>query len=314
VALVDDGDYDLVMRYRWNAIEQPGQGCAYALTNDPAGPSRSLHMHTLITGWAQVDHRDHNGLNNQRANLRPATHSQNLGNQRKRRGTASRYKGVTPCKRSWQARIRVNGKQTHLGTYGTEEEAARAYDAAARRAFGEFACLNFPVGSEASALEPRPASRPSSTQVPDSAGTSRYRGVFWSGQKCKWQAKIHADGKQRHLGFYVSETEAALAYDDAARDAYGAGAWLNFPDGVAPGVREQLRLEREAAWADFLAARGQAAAAGVRNWWAQREPAECICEVCGAEYLSRFMGQSKYCSRKCNGKARRARDRQRQSR
>jgi hypothetical protein len=59
------------------------------------------------------------------------------------RGGISRYKGVSRNREKWQARIKVDGKQSHLGIFTDEEDAARAYDAAARELFGEFAYLNF---------------------------------------------------------------------------------------------------------------------------------------------------------------------------
>lgn len=103
-------------------------------------------MHALITGWPRVDHRDGNGLNNQRTNLRQATALQNMWNRRKTAAAASRYKGVTwyrPTKR-WTAAIRVGGRVRYLGYFRDEQAAARAYDTAAREVHGEFACLNFP--------------------------------------------------------------------------------------------------------------------------------------------------------------------------
>jgi hypothetical protein len=152
VALVDDEDYDLVMQYRWNILEQERPGHwpigPYATTNLPDYGSTML-MHKLLTGWPQTDHADHNGLNNQRSNLRPARGGQNLQNARKRAGASSRFKGVSwdPVNQKWIARICVSGHQRNLGRHLSEEDAARAYDAAARAAFGEFACLNFPSGT-----------------------------------------------------------------------------------------------------------------------------------------------------------------------
>ena len=149
IALVDDADYDLVMQYRWNVLERDRPGHwpigPYATSNLPDYGTTIL-MHKLITGWPQTDHRDHNGLNNQRDNLRRATGSQNLQNTRKRAGASSSYKGVSWDKvnNKWLARICVSGKQCNLGRYIEEVDAARAYDAAAIDAFGEFAFLNFP--------------------------------------------------------------------------------------------------------------------------------------------------------------------------
>lgn len=98
----------------------------------------------------QVDHRDRNTLDCRRQNLRFATSAGNNRNRGKHvsnvRRFASQYKGV--CKpadyNKWIALITINDRTIRLGTFVTEEEAARAYDVAAKKHFGAFACLNFP--------------------------------------------------------------------------------------------------------------------------------------------------------------------------
>lgn len=155
VALVDDGDYELVMQYRWHLREVvKGEGRRpsgpYAWANVPRHsdlPGSAIAMHKLITGWLLTDHKDHDGLNNQRHNLREATNTQNLQNMQKRRNTTSRFKGVGVYRRKcgdiWKAYIRLDGEYFHLGVFEDDVEAALAYDAAAREHFGEFACVNF---------------------------------------------------------------------------------------------------------------------------------------------------------------------------
>jgi hypothetical protein len=100
-------------------------------------------MHTLLTGWPIIDHANHNGLDNQRHNLRPGV-GRNQRNARPWTVSTSRYKGVSWFAQTerWRAQIRVGGKKTHLGYFHDEVAAARAYDDAARAAFGEFAVLN----------------------------------------------------------------------------------------------------------------------------------------------------------------------------
>ena len=146
-AFVDDDDFDLVSQHAWHRA--PRKQVVYARTNLPDG--RSEYMHRLIMGCPdrQVDHRNGDGLDNRRENLRLATNAQNSANQRPR-GGSSRFKGVALCKQTgrWEANIRVNYRQRKLGRFDTEEQAAAAYDAAAAEAFGEYAHLNLVEGQK----------------------------------------------------------------------------------------------------------------------------------------------------------------------
>jgi MarR family len=150
VAFVDDEDYDLVSKHRWHVDEHRRDGHdsgPYAIANVVHdGRRTTTFMHNLIMGQRGVDHRNHNGLDNQRHNLRPATPAQNLANQRPQAGCTSRYKGVYwhSLRLKWHARITINGRSVNLGLYVREEDAARAYDAAALLHFGEFAHVNLP--------------------------------------------------------------------------------------------------------------------------------------------------------------------------
>jgi hypothetical protein len=150
VALVDDEDYELVMQYHWNVREtarvRRADGPYATARFMRKGKVTYLLMHKLITEWPGTDHIDHDGLNNQRSNLRPATRSQNGANRRPVLGHSSQYKGVRwyPPRSNWCARIRCQGKLYHLGYFADEADAARAYDTAAREMFGEYASPNFP--------------------------------------------------------------------------------------------------------------------------------------------------------------------------
>lgn len=149
VALVDECDLDTVLEYRWHAQRRRRGWCARAYAGGGCRDARKVFMHRLILdapAGVSVDHANMNGLDNRRINLRFATLSQNMANQRKRRDkTSSKYKGVwydRRRKRPWRAEIEVRGRRKRLGTFDTEEEAALAYNRAALEYFGEFARLN----------------------------------------------------------------------------------------------------------------------------------------------------------------------------
>lgn len=143
VALVDDEDYNWVNQKTWQA-QVNHCGIFYACSG-----YRREKMHRVIMGLQkgdkrQVDHINHNGLDNRRCNLRICTNAQNCMNG-KRKGGTSKYKGVHlfKPKGKWYAQIEIGGrKHFFLGSYSTEEDAAIAYNNAAIKYFGEFAHLN----------------------------------------------------------------------------------------------------------------------------------------------------------------------------
>lgn len=147
-SMVDDEDFERLTTHKWKA--QKGHKTMYAVRNRWGNKKYIVQaMHRIIMGLSDpklfVDHRDGNGLNNQKYNLRIATKSQNNANRTAKKGGTSKYLGVCRIKNTnnkFQANIRKDNKKYGLGYFHTEEAAALAYNKAATRLHGEFAKLN----------------------------------------------------------------------------------------------------------------------------------------------------------------------------
>lgn len=146
-ALVDDGDFKWLSDFKWAANKSHrqwrAQRSARAFEVRAGLPSKIL-MHREIMGFPkqEVDHRDRDSLNNQRGNLRLATHSQQMANSRTR--LHGRFRGVRPHYNPKCSRFTARIGKIYLGCFMTAKAAALAYDAKAVELFGEFAVLNFP--------------------------------------------------------------------------------------------------------------------------------------------------------------------------
>ncbi|HKN85646.1 MAG TPA: AP2 domain-containing protein [Nitrospiraceae bacterium] len=142
--IVDTEDFPLISSYSWQAKNNRGRGY-YARTKVQInGDKLGITLHQMLFKEL-VDHKDLDGLNNRRNNLRPCTHAQNQRNRPKRRGThSSKFKGVYWNKREkkWVACMSVNDRTLYLGIFTDEVDAAKAYNQAAIRHSGEFAWLN----------------------------------------------------------------------------------------------------------------------------------------------------------------------------
>lgn len=153
VAIVDDADYEMVAGYRWYLAKGKYTSYARASTVDEGGRWGSIPMHRLILGASaedEVDHKNRNGLDNRRENLRTCSGSQNQRNAPKRADNTSGFRGVyfdcsrLPRRSPWRAMTSINVKNKHLGYYPTAAEAAEHYDRAVLSLAGEHAETNFP--------------------------------------------------------------------------------------------------------------------------------------------------------------------------
>ena len=143
VALVDDADYDWLMQWKWCASETHGVFYAIRHTSRRNPPRKIIFMHRAILGvpgGVLVDHRDFDGLNNQRYNLRQVSIFQSNQNRGMHSTNRTGFKGIYKVKNreKYRAEIVAYGQRYRLGQFNTKEEAAAAYQEAAIEHFGEF--------------------------------------------------------------------------------------------------------------------------------------------------------------------------------
>lgn len=228
VAQVDDTDFDELNKYKWFVVVGKTNVYARRKLNDGAGVRRELLMHRSILqppdSNTHVDHIDGNGLNNQRCNIRLCTPAENTRNSRSIAGSSSAFKGVSwnKARKKWKATISLNGGLKHLGLFENENIAAAAYNYAAKIIFGKFARLNdvcplfLPVNLDNIILR--------------DSNTSGFRGVSFHKKAQKWVAQIENRGGNNYIGLFSTPEEAAVAYDNKAKDVFGDKAVLNFKD------------------------------------------------------------------------------------
>jgi len=150
-AIVDPADYNRLRTFEWFAIKGTRNFYAVRREKKPTGGKFiTIYMHheiIQIDDGLLIDHKNQNSMDNRKANLRAATQTQNIRNRKKfSKPGVSKYKGIyrDNIQKRWVARITYEKKKIYLGSFRNEIDAARAYDEAAKKYHGEFACLNFP--------------------------------------------------------------------------------------------------------------------------------------------------------------------------
>lgn len=230
VALVDDSDYEWLNQWKWHTKRSHKTCYAWRGVRVSRTKTEKIWMHRLIMdtpAGMQVDHIDHVGTNNQRANLRNCTQQQNHMNCAPIQG--AKYVGIKydSLNHRWCAAIKAEGVLRNMGSYLTAEAAAEAHDLAAVYYFKEFAHLNFPDRRDEyiDRAEDLILNRKRIT-------SSKYIGVSWYKAGSQWEAYVSRDKKRRRVGVFADEVEAAIARDKMAVELYGDAAKLNFPDKI----------------------------------------------------------------------------------
>lgn len=141
-AIIDDEDFKLVSHLKWSFAS-----AGYAISRFP-NYGKLVLMHRIILGAKKgqsVDHKNGNGLDNRKSNIRLCSHKQNMMNRKKPSHNTSGYKGVTWDKqmKKWRVQIRHSETNSYIGLFKNIIDAANAYDKKAKEIFGEFARLNF---------------------------------------------------------------------------------------------------------------------------------------------------------------------------
>jgi len=146
-AIVDDSDLEWLSQWKW-CVQDRNKYTSYAIRGFHLnGKLVGVRMHRVIMGaepGQQVDHKNGNGLDNRRSNLRIASHSQNGANRRRQRNNTSGFPGVSwhIRRKKWQVRIKVNQKQIYLGIFDDLSTAVAKYNNTARDLFGDFKWLD----------------------------------------------------------------------------------------------------------------------------------------------------------------------------
>lgn len=147
VTLVDADSYESLIQWNWCFDERYVYRRHHLRMEGKKQIHQKIYLHKLVNNTPEgldTDHINGNKLDNRRCNLRVATRSQNSANRKKNPKHTSKYKGVHwhNHTKKWKAEIKINGKKKYLGVFISEEDAAAAYDTAARELFSEYSKVN----------------------------------------------------------------------------------------------------------------------------------------------------------------------------
>lgn len=146
--IIDREDYDKIKDLKWTSYSSYRKSKKYLRSHTfKNGVNKTHLLHRIVTDapkGMEVDHINGDTFDNRKANLRVCTHAENVRNSKPNNRNTSGYKGVRFYKRNkkWGAAIRSNEKRLFLGLHSTKEDAARAYNLAAIKYFGDYAWLN----------------------------------------------------------------------------------------------------------------------------------------------------------------------------
>lgn len=208
--LFDLEDYELLKQYTWT-LSHVG-GCFYAKAwLYGSDKPKIIKMHRLVLGFPdyKIDHKDRNGLNNKKSNLRKFEGGQNRMNSSISKNNTTGFKGVTyeQKKKLWLTHIGFKGEKIKGGRFKNKYAAALRYNQLAIKYFGEFAVIN-KLTEEEQLLAVQKEGRRLSKR-----NNTGYRGVYK--YKDRFSAKIVHNNKKIHIGYYNDPKTAAIAYNEA---------------------------------------------------------------------------------------------------
>lgn len=214
--LIDEKDLEKVNKYKWFLDTKL---YVYAHRKNSKGKDSTIKLHRLIMNCPkgkEVDHINHNTLDNRRKNLRICTHTENMSNSPKGKGKSSKFKCVQyrpNCKLKWEARFSQQGKYKRIGLFSTEIIAAIAYDIYCKKIQKDFANTNKNIFGKYYSIQEYQQALIELKRQQDKQKASKFKGVTTKNKR-KWLARICINKKWVYLGAFQTEKEAAKKYDE----------------------------------------------------------------------------------------------------